>query len=128
MLEKREQPMDQIIISDFRLFARHGVNAEEKQNGQFFLISLILHADLSAACVSDRLADTVNYAAVIKSTREAFCRESFDLIERAADAVTNALFAAFSPVREIEITVKKPQAPISAELAWAAVRLRRTRP
>ena len=39
--------MEKIIIKNLEIFAYHGVNPEEKQNGQRFLLDLTLWADLS---------------------------------------------------------------------------------
>ena len=61
--------MDTIHIKGLRLFAYHGVNPEEKRDGQTFVLDLRLGADLSRARRSDRLEDTVNYAAVVKAVR-----------------------------------------------------------
>ena len=72
--------MDTIHIKGLRLFAYHGVNPEEKRDGQTFVLDLRLGADLSQARRSDRLEDTVNYAAVVKAVRAAFTARSFDLI------------------------------------------------
>ena len=68
--------MDTIHIKGLRLFAYHGVNPEEKRDGQTFLLDIQLHADLSQARHSDRLDDTVNYAAVVKAVRAAFTQRA----------------------------------------------------
>ena len=41
--------MDTIIIKGLEIFAYHGVNPEEKRDGQRFVLDLTLRADLSAA-------------------------------------------------------------------------------
>ena len=76
--------MDRIYIRGLEIFAYHGVNPEEKRDGQTFILDVTLYADLSRARQSDSLSDTVNYAAVRKTIQRAFTAESYDLIERAA--------------------------------------------
>lgn len=116
--------MDTIHIKGLRLFAYHGVNPEEKRDGQTFLLDIQLHAGLSQARHSDRLDDTVNYAAVVKAVRAAFTQESFDLIERAAQAVCDAVLGNFPAV---DVLLKKPEAPVNAEFDYMAVEVSQRR-
>ena len=44
--------MDKITIKDLKLFAYHGVNPEEKENGQSFIIDVDYFLDLENACFS----------------------------------------------------------------------------
>lgn len=109
------------------LFAYHGVNPEEKRDGQTFVLDLRLGADLSQARRSDRLEDTVNYAAVVKAVRAAFTAQSFDLIERAAQAVCDAVLEGFPQVEEVSLLLQKPEAPVSAEFDYMAVEITQRR-
>src|SRR5699024_8536498 len=65
--EGRGQTMDTIWLKGLEIFAYHGVNPEEKEQGQRFLLDLELQADLRKARGSDDLRDTVNYAGVRKT-------------------------------------------------------------
>ena len=65
--------MDKIIINSLRLFAYHGVNPEEQEDGQFFILDIEADIPLSKAGESDDLNDTVSYAQMIKCARRA-CR------------------------------------------------------
>ena len=120
-------PMDTIKIKGLRLFAYHGVSPEEKRDGQTFVLDLRLGADLSQARRSDRLEDTVNYAAVVKAVRAAFTAQSFDLIERAAQAVCDAVLEGFPQVEEVSLLLQKPEAPVSAEFDYMAVEITQRR-
>lgn len=119
--------MDTIHIKGLRLFAYHGVNPEEKRDGQTFVLDLRLGADLSRARRSDRLEDTVNYAAVVKAVRAAFTAQSFDLIERVAQAVCDAVLEGFPQVEEVSLLLQKPEAPVSAEFDYMAVEITQRR-
>ena len=119
--------MDTIHIKGLRLFAYHGVNPEEKRDGQTFVLDLRLGADLSRARRSDRLEDTVNYAAVVKAVRAAFTGGGFDLIERAAQAVCDAVLEGFPQVEEVSLLLQKPEAPVSAEFDYMAVEITQRR-
>lgn len=103
--------MDTIQIKGLRIFAYHGVGPEEKRDGQPFVLDIAMKADLSRARRSDDLEDTVNYAAVVEAVRAAFTAQSYDLIERAAQAVCDAVLEGFPPVQEVQVLLKKPEAP-----------------
>ena len=72
--------MDKIIIKGLKLYAYHGVNPEEKRDGQEFIIDLNYYVDITKACHLDDLSDTVSYAKVIKTVRRVFTAEKYDLI------------------------------------------------
>ena len=119
--------MDTIIIRGLEIFAYHGVNPEEKRDGQRFVLDLTLRADLSAARRSDDLADTVNYAAVRKTVQRAFTAEKYDLIERAAQVVCEAVLAEHPRVQTVTLLLKKPEAPMNAVFDYAGVEITLTR-
>ena len=118
---------DCIMIKGLSLFAYHGVNDDEKRNGQVFSIDVVLHCDLSEPSRSDRLEDTVNYAQALKATRAAFLLDRYDLIERAAGAIADKMLELFEQVSAVEVTVQKPEAPISARFDYVAVQVCRER-
>ena len=119
--------MDEIIIKGLKVFANHGVLPEEKCTGQYFYIDMILYADLMGACESDDLEDTVNYDDVCNAAVEIMQSRSFDLIERAAQTVCDGILARFAKVKRIDLTVRKPCAPVKAEIEYAAVRIVRSK-
>lgn len=119
--------MDNIQIKGLEIFAYHGVNEEEKRDGQRFVLDIRMDADLSAACQTDDLAATVNYAAVNKTVRAAMTAQSDDLIERAAQRVADAILAGYPMVQAVTVTLKKPDAPMNATFDYVAVEITRHR-
>lgn len=115
--------MENIWLKGLELFAYHGVNPEEKENGQVFILDLALTADLSRARESDDLNDTVNYAAVRKTVERAFTERSYDLIERAGDEVCRAVLREHPKVAKVRLLLKKPHAPMNAVFEYAGVEL-----
>lgn len=113
--------MDKIYIKGLELFAYHGVNPEEKRDGQTFLLDVTLHADLSRPRQTDNLDDTINYAAVRKTIQRAFTAQSCDLIERAAQAVCEAILNEHPKVEKVGLLLKKPEAPMNAKFDYVAV-------
>ena len=119
--------MDKIIIKDLRIYAYHGVNPEEKENGQNFVLDITAELDLSVPCITDRVEDTVSYAKIIKTAVAVFTAEKYDLLERAAEMIAQAILKQYKKLRAVEITVKKPEAPIKADFGYVAVAIRRER-
>jgi dihydroneopterin aldolase len=118
---------DTIFVSGLLIHAHHGVMAHEAKVGQRFVIDLELTTDLATASRSDKLADTVNYGAIVDTTTEVFTRRSYRLIEAAGGAVADAILAKFANVSAVRITVRKPHAPIAAIFGDAGVTLTRRR-
>lgn len=119
--------MDKILIQDLKLFAYHGVNPEEKENGQTFVLDLTAELDLSVPCRTDCVEDTVSYARIIKTVTACFTAEKYDLIERAAEVVCQTVLKTYKKIRAVELTLKKPEAPIQADFGYVAVQIRRER-
>lgn len=119
--------MDKISIKGLKLFAYHGVNPEEKENGQNFVIDLDYYVNIARACQMDTLDDTVSYAKVVKTIRRVFTAEKYDLIERAAQVIADAVLDEIEDIFKVEVTLKKPEAPISAEFDYVAVSITRER-
>ena len=118
---------DTIFITGVVIHARHGVMEHEAEVGQRFVIDLELSADLAESSRTDRLADTVSYSNVVATATAAFKDDNYKLLERAARAVADAIFAAFPRVSAVKVTVHKPHAPIAAIFHDVGVVLTRTR-
>jgi len=99
--------LDKIHLQGIRLEANIGCLDWEKQCTQPLSIDLTLFLDLNKAAQSDRLADTVNYAAVAESVRAMATSKHFELLEHLASRVIEQLWLLFPMVQSIEITVNK---------------------
>lgn len=119
--------MDKIIIKNLKVYSYHGVNDEEKVRGQEFAVDAILELDLSTACESDDINDTVSYAKVIKTIGKVMGRESYNLLEKLSMQIIKEIFLLYTAVESVEICVKKPMVPIKANFDYVAVNLRRYR-
>ncbi len=119
--------MDKIIINDLEVYAFHGLFKEENILGQKFLISLILHSDFLQASKNDNTAKLLDYAEVCKFTEDSFKKNQFKLIETCAEYVASEILKNFETVNMVEVTVKKPWAPIGCHLDYVAVNITRGR-
>ena len=118
--------MDKILIRGLRVFAYHGVKAEEKEKGQPFELDITLETDVRLAGQTDNITDTVNYSKVTKLVIAAMQAEKYDLIECAATHVAEAIFEQY-PVSAVTVCLKKPRAPIAADFDYVAVEITRHR-
>ena len=119
--------MDQILVKGLEIFAYHGVNPEEKEEGQRFVLDFTLDVDLALPCRTDCVDDTVSYAKVIKSVTADMLAQKDNLIERAAQRVAQGILDRYARVQSVELTLKKPDAPVKATFDYAAVHIRRER-
>lgn len=119
--------MDQIQIRGLRIFAYHGVNPEEKEQGQTFVLDITLYTDLKKPGRTDDLADTINYSKATKCAARVMEEGPYDLIERVAARVAQQLLEDFPTVEQVTVLLKKPQAPVKADFDYMAVEVTRTR-
>lgn len=103
---------DKIIIENLEVFANHGVLKEETSLGQKFLVSCNIYFDVSKAAVTDNIEDSVNYADVCAYITSFMRNNTFKLIERVADRIAKEVLLKYELIDAIEVTVKKPWAPI----------------
>ena len=113
--------MEKIIIKGLKLFAYHGVNPEEKENGQNFILDITAELDADVAKKSDDINDTVSYAKIIKTVRAVFTAESYDLIETAANKVSQEIMDTYPAIQKVTVLLMKPEAPINADFEYVAV-------
>ena len=119
--------LDRISIKNLKVYAYHGVLPEEKRNGQYFYLDIGLYGDFTMACLHDSLDEAVNYDEVCNCAYRAMTENRFDLIERAAQVVCDSILKEFDRVSEVEVTLKKPHAPVKCDIEYAAVTIRRGR-
>lgn len=119
--------MDKILVRNLKIFAYHGVNSEEKRDGQNFVFDIDAYVDISVPCLTDNVEDTVSYAKIIKETVRIFTSQKDDLLERAAERVAQGLFESFDKIQSLRILLKKPEAPIKADFEYVGVEIFRER-
>lgn len=117
--------MDKITISNLEIYGFHGVHPEENVLGQKFLIDAILYLDIREAGLSDKLSSSVSYGDVIRLFNREMNRQKDQLIERACERLAKAVLCEFPLVEKLELTVKKPYAPVLNHIDYVAVTIER---
>jgi len=118
--------LDRISIVGLRVRGNHGVFPHERAEGQEFVVDALLWLDTAPAASADDLGLTADYGAVADRLAEIVAGPPVALIETLADRLAAACLAD-EVVREAEVTVHKPQAPVQQQFADIAVTIRRSR-
>lgn len=111
-----------ITVKDLRVYARHGVGAQELIVGNEFAVDLRLTYDATAAMASDDVADALNYAEVVETVKFVMATPS-KLLEHVAARLRDALLERFPIIKSGEITISKITPPIPATLGSVAFTL-----
>ena len=111
-----------VELAGLEIFGYHGVNEDERRDGQRFLYDVRL--DVGDAGASDRIEDAVDYRQVAACVREVSEASRYHLLEALAGAVADALLDRF-PVAAVRVRVRKPDVRLSVD--YAAVSVERSR-
>ena len=119
---------DVIRLKDITVFGFYGVSPAEREVGQKIQIDLDIHCDLSAACRSDSLQDTINYESVYGKVMEVVGSDKrYRLLESLGDEILASIIEAF-PVSRVEIRLRKLNLPFPNNLSHVEVFLARDAP
>jgi dihydroneopterin aldolase len=120
--------MDEIFLEGMRFYAYHGVNPEERVQGQRFTVDLVIEADTHIAGETDDLTKTVNYSRVYDVVRGIVEGEPKKLIEAVAEKIASVVLDQFSLAQAVTVAVRKPEVAIKGAILDASgVRIRRSR-
>ena len=101
--------MDKIHIRDLSLKCIIGINRDERSRKQSILINVTIYTDLSKACRTDNIKDSVDYKAVKKKIISAIESSSFFLIEKLAETIAGICLEN-KKVQKVRVCVDKPGA------------------
>ncbi len=111
-----------IFVRDLRLYAYHGVMAQERRVGGWFLVSLRVHYNIMRAMRSDDVADTLNYATLCELVKREMSVPS-NLLEHVAGRIAQSVLDAFPLVCKVDLTITKENPPMGANCGGAGVEL-----
>ena len=121
-----ERP-DAIELRGLRLVGVVGVLPEERDRPQPLELDLDVQVDLTAAGLSDALADTVDYGALCALAQDVVGRGAPKLLEHLAADLADAVLAADGRIDAVEVALRKLRPPVPQDLATSGVRIRRHR-
>jgi dihydroneopterin aldolase len=106
-----DEPMVAIEITGLSLYTRHGVSEAERELGQRLVIDIEFELTHCDAVVTDRVEDTVDYAAVCEQVALAAQERSYRTLERLCAAIADRLADRFG-AEAIRVRAAKPEPPI----------------
>ncbi|MAG13046.1 MAG: dihydroneopterin aldolase [Spirochaetales bacterium] len=101
--------LDKIHISDLLLRCIIGINPDERVKKQDVVINITLYSDLSAACISDSIEETIDYGELKNKVVAMIEPSSFCLIEKMAEEISRICLSTDGVVAS-KVKVEKPGA------------------
>ncbi len=117
---------DVIRLQNMIFYGYHGVSAAEKETGRRYEVDCELFLDLTVPGKSDKLADTVNYAAVYQAVEDIMNNKRYSLIEAIAEDIAQQILTD-ARIEQVVVRVRKMIPPIPGNLDHIEVELKRTR-
>ena len=115
----------QVVISleGIKVWAYHGVYAEEQVNGRYFVVDSTVKAELDGdLLLSDRLEATVNYETIHRIVQEKMSQPAA-LLEKVALDIAQAVQSADQRIVQTRIKLTKLQPPLGGEVAATSVEI-----
>src|SRR5688572_26881582 len=116
-----------IRVIGAEIYARHGVGEAERSIGGRYSFDLEIEADITAAAVSDTLADTVNYEEAYIIARDILTGTNRRLLESLVVEIANALLARYAVAMSVTVRLRKLSVPIDGVVKAVEVEHREVR-
>jgi 7,8-dihydroneopterin aldolase/epimerase/oxygenase len=104
-------PAVSIEVAGLSLYTHHGVSEAEREVGQRLVFDISFELDDCDATVTDRIEDTVNYAAVCEQVALGAQERNYKTLERLCAAVAERLIDRFG-AESVRVKATKPEPPI----------------
>ncbi|WAX78734.1 dihydroneopterin aldolase [Streptomyces sp. KMM 9044] len=118
--------MDRVALHGLKARGHHGVFPKEREEGQTFVVDLVLGLDIRPAAAHDDLTKTVHYGIVAEEVVAVVQGEPVDLIETLAERIAQVCLK-HDVVQEAEVRVHKPDAPITVPFDDVTITIIRSR-
>ena len=115
--------MDSINIKGLEVFAHHGVYREENVLGQKFVVDVSMQVSTQEAGRSDDIRKSVNYGSVCEGIQKVMKNRNYKLIE--TEEIADMILLTYDDVRGVNVTVKKPWAPVMVHVDTVSVSISR---
>ena len=116
---------DEIRIENLEVYAYHGVFPEENEKGQPFFVNAVLYTSTREAGEADELTLSTHYGEVCHFITKWMQEHTYKLIETVAENVARETLLRFPLIKEIDLEIRKPQAPIGLPFESVSVKIHR---
>lgn len=99
--------MDTIFLNEVKVQTKLGVPDWERMVEQTIILDIEIDYDLSKACLSDDVADTIDYGEVVNRIRGTLKQNSFKLVEALAEHICQLILKEFK-AHSVKVKVAKP--------------------
>ncbi len=124
--DEYSDPVVRIEITGLSLYTHHGATPAERDVGQRLLLDLQLDVTACDATVTDRVEDTIDYAAVCQSVALVAQQRSYKTLERLCAAIADRLLDEFG-AESVWVKAAKPEPPIPLPVESVSVEIWRER-
>ncbi len=119
------EDIDQILLKGMSFYGYHGVNPEERSQGQKFVVDVVIDCSLTKAAESDRVEDTVNYSEVFRIVKSIVEGKPYNLLETVAKNISDKILLNYD-IHSVSVTIKKPEVRIhESNLDYAGITVTR---
>ena len=99
--------MDIIFLSEVKVQTKLGVPEWERMVAQTIILDIEIAMPSSSSCLTDDIADTIDYGVVVSRIRQLLAERSFKLVEALAEHVCQLILTEFK-APWVKIKVAKP--------------------
>jgi len=124
---EREVPMDIVYIEGLRGSTVIGIDKSELHAAQPVRMSLAIGVPAIRACTTDRIEDTINYAAVREALHALLASHGVQLLEALAEKVAQMLIRDFG-AHWVRVSIEKPAKFDDVESVGVLIERRRGQP
>lgn len=111
-----------------KFFGYHGVDPQERTDGQTFVVDVVCGKDLRKAGVSDELEMTSDYGKIYSTIKEIVEGPPFKLIETVGESIATSILDHFD-VDDVMVRVAKPDIELDpGQIGQPSVEIFRARP
>ena len=118
--------MDRVALRGLKARGHHGVFPKVREEGQTFIVDLVLGLDTRPAAADDDLAKTVHYGIVAEEVVADVRGKPVNLVETLAERIAQTCLK-HDGVQEVEVCVHKPDAPSTVPFDDVTVTITRSR-
>jgi 7,8-dihydroneopterin aldolase/epimerase/oxygenase len=118
--EGHSEPEVTVEISGLSLFTHVGITAAEREVGQRLLLDVRIDVGDCDATVTDRIEDTVDYAAVCDTANLVAQQRSYKTLERLCAAIADRLIDQYD-AHAVWVKAAKPEPPLALVVSEVSV-------